>query len=56
MTPQEKTKDPEVKGSRSYQSSVFKGTRAPKTLVLLCFGAIREGRLIPPPDRSPMTS
>ena len=36
-------------GSRSYQSSVtplFRDTKAPKTLVLLCFGAIREGRMI----------
>ena len=39
-------KDPEVKGSRSDQSSatpLFKGTKAPNTLVSLCFGAIREG-------------
>ena len=42
---QETTKDPAVEGSRSYQSSAtprFQGTKAPKTLVLLCFGAIRE--------------
>ena len=53
----EMTKDPEVKGSRTYQSSVtlpFRGTKAPKTLVLLWFGAIREGRMIR--DRSLLTS
>ena len=54
---QETAKDPNVEGSRSYQSSVtpiFRGTKAPKTLVSLCFGAIREGRMIP--DRSLLTS
>ena len=53
----ETTEDPQVEGSRSYQSSVtprFGGTKAPKTLVLLCFGAIREGRMIR--DRSLLTS
>ena len=44
---QETTKDPEdlVEGSRSYQSLVtplFRGTKAPKALVLPCFGAIRS--------------
>ena len=54
---QETTKDPEIKGSRSYHGSatpLFRGTKAPKTLVLLCFGAIREGRMIR--DRSLLTS
>ena len=41
-------KDPEVEGSRSYQSLVtppFRGTKVPKALVLFCFGAIRGGRI-----------
>ena len=43
---QETTKDPEVEGSKSYQSSVaplFRGTKAPKTVVWLGFGAIKGG-------------
>ena len=46
---QETRKEPEVMGSRSYQSSVtalFRGTKAPKTLALLCFSAIKEGWMI----------
>ena len=42
-------KDPKVEGSRSHQSSVtplFRGAKAPKTFLLLCFGAVREGRMI----------
>ena len=38
-----------VEGSRSHQRSataLFQGTKAPKTLVLLCFGAIREGQMV----------
>ena len=49
--------DPKVEASRSYQSLVtplFRGMRAPKTLGLLCFGAIREGGMIC--DRSLLTS
>ena len=45
----ETPKDLEVEGSRSYQSlgtTLFRGMKAPKTLVLLCLGAIREGRMI----------
>ena len=49
---QETTKNLKVEGSRSDQSS--RGTKAPRTLVLLCFGAIREGRMIR--DRSLLTS
>ena len=54
---EEMTKDPEVESSRSYSSSVtlyFRGTKAPKTHHLLCFGGIREGRMIR--DRSLLTS
>ena len=46
---QETTKDLQVEGSRSYLSLVtplWRGTEAPRTLVLLCFGAIREARMI----------
>ena len=45
---QEMAKDPEVEGSRSYQSSAtpLQGyMRAPKILVMLCFGAIRQDDL-----------
>ena len=48
---------PEVEGSRSYQRSVtplFRGGKAPQTLVLQCFGAIREGQMVR--DRSLLTS
>ena len=54
---EETTEDRRVEGSRSYQTSVtplFRGTKAPKTHVLLCFGSIREGRMIH--DRSLLTS
>ena len=54
---QETTKDPEVEGSRSYQSSVtplLQGHQSSQTLVLVCFGATREGRIIC--DRSLLTS
>ena len=50
-------KNPKVEGSRSYQSSVtplFKGTKAPKTRILLCFGAVREAQMIR--ERSLLTS
>ena len=48
---------PGSRGSRSYQSSVtplFRGTKPPKALVLLCVGKIREGRMIR--DRLLLTS
>ena len=54
---QETTTDPEVEGSKSDQSSVtplFRGTKAPKAIVLLCFCAVREARTIR--DRSLLTS
>ena len=53
----EEIKEPQVEGSRSYQSSVtprFRATTAPETLVLLCFGAVRKVRMIR--DRSLLTS
>ena len=54
---QKQQKDLEFKGSRSYHRSVTplaRGTKAPKTLILLRFGAIREVRMIR--DRSLLTS
>ena len=49
-------KTPKSRGSRSCQSSVtpLEGYESSKTLVLLCFGASREGRMIR--DRSLLTS
>ena len=54
---QETTTDLEVEGSRRYQSletCLFNGTKAPKTLVSLCLGTIRERQMIH--DRSLLTS
>ena len=53
---QETTKRPRSRGFKKlsgFGNSSLQGTKAPSTLVLLCFGAIREGMIR---DRSLLTS